>query len=397
MPEMSLLDQVQLYLRGESVAAVSYPPDGTARFALICFVILVQLFLAGHVLAGIAARRPGEGPAGRALRFFRRFPGVVAADILVIILFFALWEGAIGAYIGRVQHGAKGNITRTHPTLLWRYVPGTTFEQGGVIYEINSMGLRDREIPLKKGKDELRILSMGDSWTFGQGVALEETFSKQLEEMLSARLPGRKITVINAGIQGYSYMQGYFLLRETSLKYGPDLLLINSFNHTFSREYLFERVRFSESPFLQWLQMQLLKLNCYLVMRAEIIKFSSLAWRGKTPPARDPTVTSEEARMFIQKLIDLARAQKINILFVSQPLKDESWTHWSQITPQLDCASSPACRISFLDLKPEMLRTNPGKFFLKSDPFHCTAAAHREIAQILLEKILREGLLGGGR
>ena len=57
--------------------------------------------------------------------------------------------------------------------------------------KINSMGLRDYEH--KNGKDPLtfRILVLGDSFTFGLGVNLEESYPKVLETMLNKNNDGR--------------------------------------------------------------------------------------------------------------------------------------------------------------------------------------------------------------
>ena len=52
---------------------------------------------------------------------------------------------------------------------------------------INSLGLRDNEIDIVKG-DRYRVLCFGDSWTFGWGVDLENSWPKKLEKMW-LRLP----------------------------------------------------------------------------------------------------------------------------------------------------------------------------------------------------------------
>ena len=48
----------------------------------------------------------------------------------------------------------------------------------------NSLGLRDREIG-PKAPESVRILGLGDSYAFGHGVSLEETYVKQLESSLT--------------------------------------------------------------------------------------------------------------------------------------------------------------------------------------------------------------------
>ena len=57
-----------------------------------------------------------------------------------------------------------------------------------LVYKTNSLGYRNPEIGPKQGK---RLLFLGDSITFGQGVNEEWTFVRLLENL--ARTPGRKL------------------------------------------------------------------------------------------------------------------------------------------------------------------------------------------------------------
>src|SRR5262245_36014013 len=45
---------------------------------------------------------------------------------------------------------------------------------------INSTGQRDREFPLAKPAGTYRVVVLGDSFTFGHGVAADETYVKRL-------------------------------------------------------------------------------------------------------------------------------------------------------------------------------------------------------------------------
>ncbi|MCK5863413.1 MAG: hypothetical protein KAH38_13065, partial [Candidatus Hydrogenedentes bacterium] len=48
---------------------------------------------------------------------------------------------------------------------------------------INSIGIRDRELPRDRG-DTYRILAIGDSYTYGWGVAREESWPCLMEKQL---------------------------------------------------------------------------------------------------------------------------------------------------------------------------------------------------------------------
>jgi hypothetical protein len=96
-----------------------------------------------------------------------------------------------------------------------------------VEYQINSLGLRDREYSLPKPPGTFRILMVGDSFTEGVGVSAKETFSKQLEERLRDRPGPMKFEVINAGVASYSPLLEYLYLKEQGLRLQPDLVVLN--------------------------------------------------------------------------------------------------------------------------------------------------------------------------
>jgi lysophospholipase L1-like esterase len=64
----------------------------------------------------------------------------------------------------------------------------------------NSLGLRDREFP--PDPDRVRVVVLGDSYVFGQGVGPEEAFPKVAERILRGRGRGN-VDVVNAGVAGY--------------------------------------------------------------------------------------------------------------------------------------------------------------------------------------------------
>jgi lysophospholipase L1-like esterase len=100
---------------------------------------------------------------------------------------------------------------------------GTLRQDYEARFEINALGLRDRDYG-PRARDVLRILAVGDSYTFGAGVQLQETFAKQLQERLVER--GLSAEVVNAGTSGYGTLQYAALLRRLIPVYQPDAALV---------------------------------------------------------------------------------------------------------------------------------------------------------------------------
>ena len=67
----------------------------------------------------------------------------------------------------------------------------------------NSFGLRSPEVSVPKPGGTVRILMLGDSFTFGFGAADDEVFSRRLEARLRDAYPSRTIEVVNAGVLSY--------------------------------------------------------------------------------------------------------------------------------------------------------------------------------------------------
>src|SRR4051812_41303460 len=87
----------------------------------------------------------------------------------------------------------------------------------------NSMGFRDREFESQKSS-AVRVLAIGDSFTFGWGVEDKESWPKVLESRL--RSEGLNIEVANLGKPGASPVN-YAELAEKSIPLlHPDLLIV---------------------------------------------------------------------------------------------------------------------------------------------------------------------------
>jgi len=112
--------------------------------------------------------------------------------------------------------------------LVFRMRPGLDGENSQfefVVHErTNRLGLRDRELG-PKPQGGLRVLALGDSYTFGNGVELEETYSKQLEERLRGSL-ARSVEVINSGVPAWSLLQELRFLQHQGLALHPDVVLL---------------------------------------------------------------------------------------------------------------------------------------------------------------------------
>jgi lysophospholipase L1-like esterase len=100
----------------------------------------------------------------------------------------------------------------------------------GIRYRLNSAKLRDDEISDPKPAGERRLLILGDSFTFGEGVPDDDAiFPNLLEHRLDddARAHGiGTVDVLNGGIPGSLTSDWIALWDRVSERYRPDALLV---------------------------------------------------------------------------------------------------------------------------------------------------------------------------
>ena len=89
----------------------------------------------------------------------------------------------------------------------------------------NSLGLREREVGLKKEKGRYRVLILGDSFAMGWGVKQEDRFSEVAVKKLREQ-GEEKVEIINAGINSYSPVIELEYLRDKGIQFDPDLVMV---------------------------------------------------------------------------------------------------------------------------------------------------------------------------
>lgn len=96
----------------------------------------------------------------------------------------------------------------------------------GSLFVNNSRGIRGPEYDPVAAPGTFRIEMIGDSYTMGSGVSVEQAYPAMVEEVLNGTGDERHYEVINLGLSGLSLEGSVNVrLRKIGLDYSPDLLV----------------------------------------------------------------------------------------------------------------------------------------------------------------------------
>jgi lysophospholipase L1-like esterase len=97
----------------------------------------------------------------------------------------------------------------------------------GSYYEINARGWRGPEFEPSYAPEELRIVAIGDSCTFGKAVEEADTWPRQLERELQSRVgAARRVRVANLGVNGYSSRDYLEVLKTQAIEVKPHVVVV---------------------------------------------------------------------------------------------------------------------------------------------------------------------------
>ncbi len=123
---------------------------------------------------------------------------------------------------------------RFDPETGWSLRPGVSGyynREGHAWVSINRDGWRGPDRSLAKPPNTFRVAMLGDSYTEAIQVPYEATFSAVAERRLAGcpALKGKRIEVMDFGVDGYGTAQELVTLRARALAYSPDAVVLAIF------------------------------------------------------------------------------------------------------------------------------------------------------------------------
>jgi len=299
------------------------------------------------------------------------------------------------------------------PSRTFQFSPTKGYELVAGHGDINSHGLRDREYSVAKQLGTFRIIAIGDSFTYGSGVAQGETYAKRLEAILNERLRNGStyFEVLNAGVPGYNTNQELIHLREVGLQFAPDLILVGftlsdaelgsfGLKDVRSGRWLigvkeWAKRHFALYAFLTLRVKRLFDLFESLISGGDVGQIGGsaviplrLAAKGKASPGWDL------CRQSLQGIADIASSRNIPVMLAIFPLLidlDDSYPFKAEHV--LITRVGRENQMIAVDLLPAFVGLEPSSLWVKPTDSHPNARGHSIAAEAIYRGMLSHALV----
>ncbi|MFQ5455071.1 MAG: SGNH/GDSL hydrolase family protein [Nitrospirota bacterium] len=284
-----------------------------------------------------------------------------------------------------------------------------------VTHKTNSLGFRGKEYSMKKTPDTIRIVFLGDSFTFGEGVKDNDIFSKRLVELLNEKYKTRRnlhFEGYNFGVGGYNTEQSLFLLKNLVLKADPDIVILGyTLNDAEPKLFYIDRetqsikrmprekninegLAYSKPPETLLYKLRSVRLIWQFLknnkLKRETIDYYNSLYNEGNP---DWNITKES----LKKIINICDDNRIDCYIVCFPLLYElndnyPFRHIHKLIKDI-VTSVGSDHVDFIDLFPYFKGQKDTELWVHPTDQHPNEIAHKIVAGAIFNYINRERVL----
>ena len=282
------------------------------------------------------------------------------------------------------------------PGLDYELAPNMEKEVFGEVVKTNSFGMRGDEPFTEATENLLRIVALGDSFTFGHKLRGEDTYPQILEELLneSSAETGYQYEVLNLAVTGYGTQDESLTLKYKGLQWNPDLVLIGYVFNDPESEPVQKLSAYFHSP-RWWEHFHLTRLVALSKRRWDIQRLGhgkyldylhadqSSHWQGALKSFDD-----------IRKMTSERNLNVMLVIFPVFPLQDENWNNYPYLELHQKIASEAKKRgFQVLDLYDIYKDQEPEDIRLSSTDGHPSPYGNAIAARAIYIKLLTEHAL----
>lgn len=257
--------------------------------------------------------------------------------------------------------------------------------------KLNNEGFSDKNWDFDKIKHKYRILTLGDSFTEGDGADADSTWQRFLERKLN----DTSIFIMNAGVCGSDPVFEYYLLTHRLIKYKPHLVII-TINHSDIFDIAirggFERFQGNEVVFKKapwWEPIYAISFISRLIFR---LRYDSnlLDKNKKFDYGYYSSLIIAES---IKKFLDFGKYHSVKFLFVFTPGQGELKKRihlWKILVKKLEKNRIPVCDLYQYYLQ-QNVTNHLSEYYWTIDGHH-NAAGYKLMSEGILQAIKQYSL-----
>jgi lysophospholipase L1-like esterase len=282
----------------------------------------------------------------------------------------------------------NGVIPRDHflferdPYLFWKL----KHVSSDVFHAINKQGFRGEVIPMLKPKGVFRIFCIGDSCAFGNALQHTQAYPFYLEGLL--KRPGNKVAyeVVNAGVPGYSSLQGLRHLQRDILPYQPDLVIASfGWNDTWPAVFYTDKEQRSpsylSSAIYRTLQHSLVFVYLENIISVGMVKMRTSHIKNNTKIEQRGRVPEDDFVENLTAIETLGRKKHFKVIFLNQPARQFITHRYDSLIRKV----SENTKAYFIDLLPAFRSSGHIIEDLFLDDNHYSPLGNQIIAQRIFD------------
>jgi len=280
-------------------------------------------------------------------------------------------------------------------------IPGLTYEMvplregtfEGMQVRTNRLGMRGGD-PGPQDPSLIRAAILGDSFTFGFGIAEEQTYPRRLERILDESPTGRehRFEVLNLGVVGYTSRDEAVVLKRKALPLDPRLVIIGYVLNDPETDPRQSLHKYFDPP-VWWRRFHVLRL---LHLGWNWIDVHSLGGgdyiRYLHAPGREKWKSVVAA---FREIREAARERGARVMLVIFPMiPRDGWAGYPYRDIHLQVAETVRAEgFEVVDLLPVFSRYSPGELRLSPEDDHPGPLGHELAARAIAEAVFSSDLL----
>ncbi len=195
------------------------------------------------------------------------------------------------------------------------------YEAYGYEETSNSFGFYSPPISLgKKGK---RIAYIGDSYSVGPGISLEENFPHKVSSKLKEKID---LDYLVAAVPGTSPFSNKFILKNKVIKFKPDIVVYQSFDNDIADDYIFAYSQY-HAKLKVWNSVPSYLRNSILIQRLILIsgdlltkKYSEIYESTKSIIKKYPEkVWNEYSKPSLNEILKISKENNAKLIILHIP------------------------------------------------------------------------------